>query len=236
MDPEPYQQIIQQGHEILNHSYTHPFNPILSPNRRFDRLPEEEMRQEIVQAQTAIRKVTGFEPTGFRSPHFLDTVREFRILAQLGFRYCSSVATSQCTSGAPYLIAHHSPLGGLSYCTAWKGDGYDLLMIPLDVCPEHSDEPFSTYHTIRRIEDTESGVCGVHQSLDCFLELWSELLELAESKRFLCVYFDPLDITRDEETMAAFEHAFSAALVRGWQYVSMEEAARIWRQVLQAGR
>jgi peptidoglycan-N-acetylglucosamine deacetylase len=58
--PEIVQQIKAQGHEIENHSDNHLFY--------LSWLPADRIRQEIVEAQTAIYQITGSTPTFFRSP------------------------------------------------------------------------------------------------------------------------------------------------------------------------
>ena len=58
--PEIVQQIKAQGHEIENHSDNHLFY--------LPWLPAERMRQEIVEAQETIHRITGSYPSFFRSP------------------------------------------------------------------------------------------------------------------------------------------------------------------------
>jgi peptidoglycan-N-acetylglucosamine deacetylase len=58
--PEIVQQIKARGHEIENHSDNHLFY--------LSWLPADRIRQEIVEAQTAIYQITGRTPSFFRSP------------------------------------------------------------------------------------------------------------------------------------------------------------------------
>jgi peptidoglycan/xylan/chitin deacetylase (PgdA/CDA1 family) len=58
--PEVVQQIKAQGHEIENHSDNHLFY--------LPWLPAERIRQEILEAQDTIHRITGSYPSFFRSP------------------------------------------------------------------------------------------------------------------------------------------------------------------------
>lgn len=58
---------LEQGHELANHTMTHPRLPTLSP---------EEINEQIVDAQTAIEEAAGVKPVLFRAPYIAvdDTV------------------------------------------------------------------------------------------------------------------------------------------------------------------
>lgn len=68
-DKSVWKDVCDDMHELINHTYTHPSNPILSPNRRFDKISEVEQWKEIVKCHNIIEKVTKKEPVSFRSPH-----------------------------------------------------------------------------------------------------------------------------------------------------------------------
>ena len=76
-------EIAERGHEVANHSYTHPYN--------FRQLPRAERVAEIEQAEHAIADITGQRPFGFRVPSGdLDT-ETLSILAERGYLYDSSI-------------------------------------------------------------------------------------------------------------------------------------------------
>lgn len=58
--PEIARQIVSEGHEIGNHTYSHPNN---LPKENWD-----EVRSEIEKCSTAIERVTGIRPKFFRPP------------------------------------------------------------------------------------------------------------------------------------------------------------------------
>jgi hypothetical protein len=76
-------EVIKQGHEIANHSMTHP------PN--FNSLSREDLRAEIGESTRAIEEVTGRAPVGFRAPTFNVSEDVLDILEDAGYLYDSSV-------------------------------------------------------------------------------------------------------------------------------------------------
>ena len=71
------------GHEIGNHSFNHePWLHLYS---------EEQMQQELADAETAIEAATGHRPKGFRGPGFSLSQTTLRTLADRGYRYDATV-------------------------------------------------------------------------------------------------------------------------------------------------
>jgi len=70
------------GHEIENHTYSHPFG--------LTRLTDQEIRQQIEKCGRIIREVTGTSPIGFRSPGYNLDTRIINVLQELGYHYDSS--------------------------------------------------------------------------------------------------------------------------------------------------
>jgi peptidoglycan-N-acetylglucosamine deacetylase len=70
------------GHEIENHTYSHPFG--------LASLPDQAIREEIVRCNEVIEKTTGVAPAGFRSPGYSVNSRVVNIAADLGLKYDSS--------------------------------------------------------------------------------------------------------------------------------------------------
>lgn len=75
-------EIIQQGHEIAHHSYSH---------RWLENISLEEERMEMEKGITLIEKVTGRKPRGYRSPagefspHTLDLLLEYEFAYSSNF-------------------------------------------------------------------------------------------------------------------------------------------------------
>lgn len=83
--PELIREIVDHGHEIACHSYRH---------RRVDHLTPEQFREDTQKASNAIFEAIGFRPRGYRAPSWSlgpQAAWAFRILAELGFVYDSSI-------------------------------------------------------------------------------------------------------------------------------------------------
>lgn len=74
------------GHEIANHTQTHPF--------RFAAMGTQEKRREIQDAGTMIESVTGDRPAGFRAPGYDVDSDVLQTLVELEYLYDSSVMPS----------------------------------------------------------------------------------------------------------------------------------------------
>jgi peptidoglycan/xylan/chitin deacetylase (PgdA/CDA1 family) len=59
-NPAVLQRVVEEGHEVGNHSFSHP---------QFKSLTEEQVRRELVSTQEEIRKVVGFVPKLLRPPY-----------------------------------------------------------------------------------------------------------------------------------------------------------------------
>ena len=71
--PESVKALFDAGHEVMNHSNTHPHMPKLS---------KEKMKEELTECNNKIESVTGVKPTLFRAPYgdynneVIQTIRE----------------------------------------------------------------------------------------------------------------------------------------------------------------
>lgn len=70
------------GHEIENHTYSHPFG--------LTTLNDEEIISELLKCNEIIRNITSINPVGFRSPGYSINTNIINILKNNGFRYDSS--------------------------------------------------------------------------------------------------------------------------------------------------
>jgi hypothetical protein len=91
---------LAEGHEIANHSETHPLG--------LGRLTPPEIRSEIERANDAIELVTGRRPVGFRAPGFDCSPAVLQAVAESGLLYDSSLLP---TLAAPILRAAARFLG-----------------------------------------------------------------------------------------------------------------------------
>jgi peptidoglycan-N-acetylglucosamine deacetylase len=72
----------QHGHEVANHSFHH--EPWLHLYSR------EQLNEEFMKSEAAIREVTGSQTVGFRGPGFSYSREVLEVLAERGYRYDAS--------------------------------------------------------------------------------------------------------------------------------------------------
>lgn len=75
--------IVAAGHELGNHSYSHPYD--------LARLPAERVNDEIRRAHGEISNVSGMPVVGFRAPGYDLSARMVEVIASLGYLYDSSL-------------------------------------------------------------------------------------------------------------------------------------------------
>ncbi len=175
--PKEHEMILAYGHELVNHTYSHPDNEILNPGRKFRYITRQEKMDEIERCHTVCRKVLGYEPKGCRIPHFknLFTPDIYGILNELQYSYSSSTWLTNTTSyGMPFV--------------AEKG----IVEFPLSTCPAHPFTVFDTWHSLntRRLSHRI-----VHRGEESYCELFRTLLSIAEETgSYINIYIDPLDV------------------------------------------
>ena len=175
--PKEHFRIIEEGHEIINHTYTHPDNEEWNPNQKFNELTIEEQKEEIEKCDGVCRTILNYSPIGFRIPHFgrLYTENVYPILKELGYKYSSST------------VAVKTPKFGLPFV---KGG---IIEFPLSPCPKHPFGVFDTWHSLER-----GG--GLHKKEGEFYKLFTELIEIGiKTNSYINVYFDPQDVVKLKE-------------------------------------
>jgi len=75
--PQTARRVVAEGHEVGNHSYSHPIFLYRTPR---------ETRQQLERAQTVITKTTGVRPKLARPPCGVRTPAYFRVAKKLGLR------------------------------------------------------------------------------------------------------------------------------------------------------
>jgi hypothetical protein len=166
--------LIKNGHEVVNHTYSHPHHKILNPNKSFNELSDSEIYKELKVTDEIIKKILNVKATGFRSPHFggLHTKRVYPLLKKLNYKYSSST------------LASHTPTLGKPFFK------HDVLEIPLCVSPANPLQPFETWGLYRapviQFKDEEN-----------FLDVFDRLVDLTlKHGSLLNLYFDPVDLKR----------------------------------------
>jgi peptidoglycan-N-acetylglucosamine deacetylase len=176
--PEIFQQIIKEGHELINHTYTHPDSPEFN-KRHFHKLTTKERFYEIKKCHDVVQKKLGYTMKGFRVPHFGHQFTKdiYPMLKKLNYDFSSSaVAIRVKNGGYPYI------------------DG-DVWEFPVTCCPRHPYCIFDTSHAFR--------AHLVRHTPDEYLDSFLELLKLgSEHSMFLNIYQDPQDLRKfDYEKM-----------------------------------
>jgi peptidoglycan/xylan/chitin deacetylase (PgdA/CDA1 family) len=115
--PHPVAEIVQRGHDLGMHGWTHEPWSTLDPARE---------RELALRATEALTRAAGVPPTGFRAPGGKRTDATESILLELGYRYDASLSDSNRPGHLP---------GGLPQIPfVWPAvDGYYYLRpAPLD--------------------------------------------------------------------------------------------------------
>lgn len=176
--PDIHKRAVDEGHEIINHTYTHPDNPHWAPERFFNKLSYAEQKEEIAKAHDIFSKVLGIDCIGFRTPHYgnLHTESVYPILAELGYKYSSSTAACGYKGyGAPTIHSH----GIIEIPTGCS------LNFPLAI--------FDSWNMLRKknpfLGDDDRFVQEFINTIDV----------IKENNLYLTHYFDPYDIVKNNK-------------------------------------
>ena len=173
--PELHRQMVDQGHEIINHSYTHPSNIHLHPQERFNQLSTNEREIEITKADHIINGILGYKPIGFRTPHFGNSHTNdiYIILKKLGYKYSSStIAIRTPHYGNPFL----------------SNEG--IWEFPLSVNPNNILSCFDTCISFRKPKSNHT-----KKTEKKFFDQLKWVTEIGiNTNSYINVYFDPGDI------------------------------------------
>ncbi len=180
--PKEHEMVLEYGHELMNHTYSHPDNEILNPGRKFREISEDEKKEEIVRCHELCEKLLNYEPTGLRIPHFknLFTDEIYPLLKDVGYKYSSSTwLTNTTTRGLPFKAK----------------DG--IIEIPLSTCPKHPFTVFDTWHSLNAERLSHK---LLHRGSASYLDLFKELIDMAkDTGSYINIYMDPLDIKKIPE-------------------------------------
>jgi peptidoglycan-N-acetylglucosamine deacetylase len=179
--PDLHKALLEDGHEIINHTYSHPDNEEINPGRKFRLISREEKKDEVARAHDVIRTVMGVDCEGCRIPHFKDlfTPEIYGILAELGYRFDSStLMTGSASGGRPFLGAE-----GI-----WE--------FPLTTCPKHPLTVLDTWHSLhvnhpfyKWSHDTAREFCDL---------LWEAAEAAIAHGNYVNIYLDPWDLPQLE--------------------------------------
>lgn len=178
--PDEHKMILDYGHEILNHTYSHPDNEILNPGRKFKYIPRNEKKEEIEKCHDICIKVLQYEPAGCRIPHFknLFTPEIYAILSELGYTYSTSTWLTNTTTGGIPFIAQNG-----------------IVEFPLTTCPKHPFTVFDSWHVLNSPRWTHR---IVHRKGEQdYVKMFNLLIDYGlEYHCYLNLYIDPLDLSK----------------------------------------
>ncbi|GAB4439470.1 MAG: hypothetical protein Kow00120_07360 [Anaerolineae bacterium] len=171
--PDVHRRIIDEGHEVLNHTYSHPHSEVFNPRRLVD-MSFDEQRAEVERGHAVCVELLGYTPVGFRLPHLEFTPNIYPILRDLGYQYSSSALMRRDKKLVPFQTRE-----GL-----WE--------LPLNQCPRHPSSVFDTYHAFR----SPSKLFKVWREDDAgFFASFRRLIDLGvQTGAYVNVYFDPVDV------------------------------------------
>lgn len=175
--PNEHKAIIDAGHEIVNHTYSHPDNEILNPGRKFKTISRQEKKEEIEKCHEICKRVLNYEPKGCRIPHFknLFTLEIYGILKELGYKYSSSTHLMNTNSyGMPFKTKE------------------GIVEFPLSTCPKHPYTVFDTWHSFN---SPRLVYRMIHNTEEEYNSLFKWLIDVAlETNSYINIYIDPADI------------------------------------------
>lgn len=175
--PNEHLEAVKEGHEILNHTYSHPDNELLNPGRKFLNIPREEKVEEVARCHRTCEDVLKVSPVGCRIPHFknLFTPDIYGILKELKYTYSSSTyLTNRPTHGDPFVAE-----GG-------------IIEFPLSTCPAHPYTVFDTWHSL---VSSQLFYKLIHSDEKSYQKLFRRLVEIGiETNSYINIYIDPHDV------------------------------------------
>ena len=191
--PQPHRELVTAGHEIINHTETHPnlYHPGYDYARgddlsrlRFNEISEADRRTEIESGHSSIAEVLRVEPTGFRTPHFgqLHVDDIYPILHGMGYTFSSSVlAASPDSGGLPY----RTPL---------------LWEFPVSPCPDHPFGVFDSWHALGKVNASHARP----GELAGLFRIAGDKVQ--EDGGYLNIYLDPKVCVESGELLAMLEY------------------------------
>ena len=175
--PDIHRRVVAEGHEIVNHTYSHPDNEILNPGRKFKDIPRQEKLEEVAKCHDVIERTLAVSPVGCRIPHFKNLFSHeiYGILKELGYKYSSSTYITNTRSfGDPFI----GPEG--------------IIEIPLATCLKH---PFTVFDTWHSLNSTRLFYKLRHSTERGYQDIFRQLIDIGiETGSYINVYVDPYDI------------------------------------------
>ncbi len=208
--PEASRTVLEAGHEIAHHGWTH---------RPPTTLTREEEEEELVRGNESIRKLTGKNARGYRSPTWDLTPHSVELFLKHGFIYDSSLMGDDYT---PYY--------------ARQGDAIELLkpavfgretpLVEMPISWSTDDSPH--FEFVR----TETTVRQGLMNANAVVENWiNDFLYMQQVNDWGVITYTchPFIIGRGHRMMM-LEKLIRACLDRGAVFLAMEDAVKEFQQ------
>ena len=195
--PREHKLVADDGHEIVNHTYSHPNHDVINPNEFLNRLPPERQEWEIAEFERVSETLLGVKPVGFRAPHFgdLNSAEAYGILEKRGYLYSSStLLTKTKAKGMPFFPSRENFLS-----PAIGEKAFPMVELPAMTCPTHYYPVFDSFHCFRTTPPAHPGEGE-------FYDIFVKAVELAAKHGIHAnFYFDPSDVVDKSDFESALE-------------------------------
>jgi hypothetical protein len=183
--PEEHRALLTEGHEIVNHTYSHPDNDEINPNRFYIDLTLEEQFYEIKKMQEVCEKFLQYKPIGFRLPHFgtiiiVDMTALYHQLKTLGMVYDTSLLKFNIPKGAPDIYETEVP---------------GITEFSISTCPYHPYAACDSWHIFRSNRIIYRAVHRVKTFEATFQKIVEDCFRRQE---MINVYLDPMDLVQND--------------------------------------
>ena len=207
--PDHVRRIVDAGHEVGNHGWTHVPPASLSP---------EQEEEGLLRANEAIAEIAGRNPRGYRSPSFDLSPVTVDLLLKHGFVYESSMMGHD---HHPYFARHNDIVS--DHEPIVFGETTNLIEMPVS----WSLDDYPHFEFMR----TKDFVLPGLQNAGLVLENWVEdfdYMKRTEEWGVLTYTFHPFVSGRGHR-MILLERLICSLLERGAHFVTLEEAALEFR-------
>lgn len=200
---EDFLKLHQGGHEFIGHGYKKHcqiINGKYLSTLYYNQLNDKEIEEDIIRGNEVIKNLFGYQPFGFRIPHFSRNKRElqkvYRILAQEGIKYSSSTPPLFTILKGPIFKSYYS-----IYEIPVSGGYYK----PLDI--------FDTYNYGFSKDSNRD-------NFKDYLKNFVKLIDFYFNKNVcLNLYCDPSQAVQMREWFEAINYAKS----RGYTFITLRE-------------
>ena len=192
--PDEHRSIVYEGHEIMNHTYSHPDNDEINPHEYYRKLSKKEQYDEIKKMQDVSERILKYRPIGFRLPHFgnvvsVDMDNLYNNLKKLDMVYDSSLLKFNIPKGVSDI-----------YETKTKG----IVEFSINTCPYHPFASCDSWHIFR----SKRYVYKIIHKFKTFESTFIKMIDICYKKQeIINVYLDPCDLVDNGSLEVVIEHA-----------------------------